>query len=73
MPRVVYELTDLQAQANARQPSVAYVPARTVGEGKKAPIHYTHSNIAILDRAGLKAFSCGRYCSAIDTYQRTLG
>lgn len=38
MPRVVYELMDLYPQANARRPSVVYVPTRNLGEGKNAPV-----------------------------------
>jgi ClpP class serine protease len=34
MPRIVYELMDLYPQANARRPSVVYVPIRGLGEGK---------------------------------------
>ena len=34
MPRIVYELMDLYPQANARRPSVVYVPIRGFGEGK---------------------------------------
>jgi ClpP class serine protease len=34
MPRRVYELMDLYRQANARRPSVMYVPMRGVGPGK---------------------------------------
>lgn len=34
MPRIVYELMDLYPQANARRPSVVYVPIRGFGESK---------------------------------------
>lgn len=34
MPRIVYELMDLYPQANARRPSVVYVPIRGFGENK---------------------------------------
>ena len=34
MPRIVYDLMDLYPQANARRPSVVYVPMRGFGEGK---------------------------------------
>ncbi len=34
MPRLVYELMDLYPQANARRPSVGYVPIRSIGEGR---------------------------------------
>lgn len=34
MPRIVYELMDLYPQANARRPSVVYVPIRSFGESK---------------------------------------
>lgn len=37
MPRVVYELMDLYPQANARRPSVVYVPVRGFGDGKTEP------------------------------------
>jgi ClpP class serine protease len=37
MPRIVYELMDLYPQANARRPSVVYVPIRGFGEGKGDP------------------------------------
>ena len=38
MPRVVYELMDLYPQANARRPSVVYVPIRNLGEPKGQPV-----------------------------------
>ncbi len=38
MPRIVYELMDLYPQANARRPSVGYVPMRSFGEGKAEPV-----------------------------------
>jgi ClpP class serine protease len=41
MPSVVYELMDLYPQANARRPSVGYVPIKSFGEGRNeitAPI-----------------------------------
>jgi ClpP class serine protease len=34
MPRIVYEMMDLYPQANARRPSVIYVPIRGFGESK---------------------------------------
>jgi ClpP class serine protease len=34
MPRIVYELMDLYPQANARRPSVLYVPIRSLGDSK---------------------------------------
>lgn len=34
MPRIVYQLMDLYPQANARRPSVVYVPMRGFGESK---------------------------------------
>jgi len=34
MPRIVYDLMDLYPQANARRPSVVYVPIRNLGEPK---------------------------------------
>ncbi len=34
MPRRVYELMDLYHQANARRPSVMYVPMRSIGSAK---------------------------------------
>jgi ClpP class serine protease len=37
MPRIVYELMDLYPQANARRPSVVYVPVRGFGDGKTEP------------------------------------
>ena len=37
MPRMVYELMDLYPQANARRPSVIYVPIRGFGDGKTEP------------------------------------
>jgi ClpP class serine protease len=36
MPRVVYDVMDLYSQANARRPSVMYVPMRTRGEPRGA-------------------------------------
>lgn len=36
VPRIVYELMDLYPQANARRPSVGYVPMRGFGENKGA-------------------------------------
>ena len=38
MPRIVYELMDLYPQANARRPSVVYVPMRGFGENKAEPV-----------------------------------
>jgi len=38
MPRIVYELMDLYPQANARRPSVVYVPIRGFGESKGEPV-----------------------------------
>ncbi len=38
MPRVVYDLMDLYPQANARRPSVVYVPIRGFGETKGEPV-----------------------------------
>jgi ClpP class serine protease len=38
MPRIVYELMDLYPQANARRPSVVYVPIRSFGEPKGEPV-----------------------------------
>jgi ClpP class serine protease len=38
MPRIVYELMDLYPQANARRPSVGYVPIRGIGDGKGEPV-----------------------------------
>lgn len=37
MPRVVYALMDLYPQANARRPSVVYVPVRGVGDAAAHP------------------------------------
>lgn len=34
MPRIVYELMDLYPQANARRPSVVYVPIKSFGDSK---------------------------------------
>jgi ClpP class serine protease len=36
MPRVVYDVMDLYSQANARRPSVIYVPMRGRGEPRGA-------------------------------------
>jgi ClpP class serine protease len=46
MPRIVYELMDLYPQANARRPSVIYVPIHGFGEAKgdltsRAPVSPT--------------------------------
>ena len=38
MPRIVYDLMDLYPQANARRPSVIYVPIRGFGEAKGEPV-----------------------------------
>lgn len=38
MPRIVYDLMDLYPQANARRPSVVYVPIRGLGEAKGEPV-----------------------------------
>ncbi len=37
MPRIVYDLMELYPQANARRPSVVYVPIRGLGEAKGEP------------------------------------